>query len=356
MALTTVRANYHSEAPEYLPLSLIVADEEVQPRAALSQETITEYAQHMAAGVQFPPVVTFLDGTYYWLADGFHRLEAAKKAGLSTILAEVQQGERRLALLHAVQANSEHGLPRTNADKRKAVETLLLDPEWGVWSNNEIARRCAVSPMTVKRVKDRLIYNSVIDASSKRVSQRNNKLYVIDTAKIGPSKDSLDLSIEEGQEENENCVEFTPTPQAGDQNRNLVDPSSVQPASQEFPTQALALDTNVAPEDTLLLESKEEYEELIVDGDRQDLESEDITAIPAQIPTFPLCVATIELEEPQPLEDAQILRFPLHVWIEGPSTLLSTLFQQIDQDPDMRDLLLAEFNDSITTIADLVPH
>jgi hypothetical protein len=349
-----VRANYHSESLENLLLSLIVADEGIQPRAVLSQETITEYAHLMADGVQFPPVMIFLDGTYYWLADGFHRFEAAKKAGLSKILAEVKQGERRLALLHAVQANSQHGLPRTNADKRKAVEALLLDPEWGIWSNNEIARRCAVSPMTVKRVKDSLIYNSVIDGSSKRVSQRNGQLYVIDTAKIGLSKDSLDLSIEEGHE-NEDLVEFTPTIQATD-HRSFVESSSAQPASQEFPTQALALDANISPDNTLLLESKEEHEESMADSDRQDLESEETPAILAQTPTLPLCIATIEWDELQPLEDTQTLRFPLHVWIEGPSTLLSTLFQQIHQDSDMRDLLIAELNDSITTIADLMPH
>lgn len=350
-----MKANYHPESLENLPLGFIVADEGIQPRAVLSQETITEYAHLMAAGVQFPPVMIFLDGTYYWLADGFHRFEAAKKAGLSKILAEVYQGHRRDAVLYAVQANSEHGLPRTNADKRKAVETLLLDPEWRVWSNNEIARRCAVSPMTVKRVKDNLIYNRVIDTSSKRLSQRNGKLYVIDTANIGPSKESLDLAIEEGQE-NENCVEFTPTSQACDQNRSLVESSSVQPASQEFPSQALALDATISPENTLLLESEEEDEEAIATGNSQGLESAEITAIPTQAPTLPLCVATIEWEEPQTFEDTQTLRFPLHVWIEGPSTFLPTLFQQIKKDPDMRDLLLAELNESIRVIADLVPH
>lgn len=34
---------------------------------------------------------------------------------------------------------------RFNADKRKAVLTLLLDEEWGKWSDSEIAKRCAVT-------------------------------------------------------------------------------------------------------------------------------------------------------------------------------------------------------------------
>lgn len=53
-------------------------------------------------------------------------------------------------------ANASHGLRRTNADKRRAVMALLNDAEWSAWSNVEIARRCNVSDMTVKRVRDEL--------------------------------------------------------------------------------------------------------------------------------------------------------------------------------------------------------
>jgi hypothetical protein len=44
-----------------------------------------------------------------------------------------------------VGANSNHGKRRTNADKRKAVLTLLEDEQWAKWSDREIARRCLVS-------------------------------------------------------------------------------------------------------------------------------------------------------------------------------------------------------------------
>jgi len=39
--------------------------------------------------------------------------------------------------------------PRTNADKRRAVNMLLADEEWTLWSNAEIARRCCVGSSTV---------------------------------------------------------------------------------------------------------------------------------------------------------------------------------------------------------------
>lgn len=219
----TVRANYHPESLENLPLSLIIADEGVQPRAVLCQETITDYAQQMADGVQFPPVMIFLDGTYYWLADGFHRFEAAKKAGLSTILAEVRQGGRRDAVLYAVSANAEHGLKRTNQDKRRAVETLLNDPEWCHWSAREIARTCGVSntfvcnlmretnlsvnglqiapqegDLSVNGLQIQQQATSRPGSVTQRIVQRNGKIYTLNTANIGRNK-SLNSGLDKMQ-------------------------------------------------------------------------------------------------------------------------------------------------------------
>ena len=40
--------------------------------------------------------------------------------------------------------NADHGKRRSNADKRRAVEMMLKDSEWGKWSDREIAAKCAV--------------------------------------------------------------------------------------------------------------------------------------------------------------------------------------------------------------------
>jgi len=82
-------------------------------------------------------------------------VKAAEEAGLTDIAADVRQGTRRDAILHSVGANAAHGLRRTSEDKRRAVKTLLADPEWHEWSESEIARRCAVSHTTVQRLHDK---------------------------------------------------------------------------------------------------------------------------------------------------------------------------------------------------------
>jgi hypothetical protein len=106
----------------------------------------------MPQGAAFPPIVVFGEAAGdYWLADGYHRWHATEIAGLQTIAADVRAGGRREAILHSVGANAEHGWWRSNEDKRKAVLTLLNDPEWSGWSDSEIGRRCGVSHMTVAR-------------------------------------------------------------------------------------------------------------------------------------------------------------------------------------------------------------
>jgi hypothetical protein len=67
----------------------------------------------------------------------------------------VRPGGRRDAILYAAGANAAHGLKRPNRDKRNAVMVLLKDPEWGQWSDREIARQCNVDGKTVAALRPR---------------------------------------------------------------------------------------------------------------------------------------------------------------------------------------------------------
>jgi len=54
-------------------------------------------------------------------------------------------------------ANAAHGIRRSNADKRRAVEMLLSDEEWRQLSNIRNARRCVVSHTFVNSVREEFI-------------------------------------------------------------------------------------------------------------------------------------------------------------------------------------------------------
>ena len=142
-----------------LRLDQIRTDGGTQPRVAIDEGVVGEYAELYANGVDLPPVVVFYDGATFWLADGFHRYWANRQIDCNQIFAEVRHGTKREAILYSVGANADHGLRRTNPDKRKAVLTVLEDEEWSQWSDREIARRCGVSHDMVNRARRSLSEN-----------------------------------------------------------------------------------------------------------------------------------------------------------------------------------------------------
>jgi hypothetical protein len=153
-----------------LQLELIRTDGGTQTRATIQQDAVKDYAEAIEAGCRLPPVTVYHDGTTYWLADGFHRYAAHEKLGALEIEADVKQGAKRDAVLHSVGANATHGLRRTNEDKRRAVQVLLEDEEWGQWSNREIARRSGTSEFMVRGLRD-----SICDKNADKPTERKVK-------------------------------------------------------------------------------------------------------------------------------------------------------------------------------------
>ena len=138
-----------------IPLTSI-KDGGAQMRVEMHPETVADYAADMLDGAVFPPVIVYHDGANYWLADGFHRVEAARKIDRTEIEAEICDGTVRDAILHGIGSNATHGLRRTQADKRRAVERLLTDPEWAAWSDRKIAQLAKVDHKTVGKIRHEL--------------------------------------------------------------------------------------------------------------------------------------------------------------------------------------------------------
>lgn len=168
----------------FLSMDFIRIDGGTQPRDSISEETVADYAEKMLADEQFPPVTVFHDGVDHWLADGFHRFHAARKIGMANLLAEIRTGTKRDAILHSVGANTAHGLRRSNADKKRAVETLLKDEEWAKWSDKEIADRCAVGCDLVCRLRPRSLSEN--DSEKPRTYRtKHGTVATMNTANIG---------------------------------------------------------------------------------------------------------------------------------------------------------------------------
>jgi uncharacterized ParB-like nuclease family protein len=161
-----------------LPIDRVRIDGDTQMRASIDNHTVAEYAEALIEGEQFPPVCVVFDGKDYWLWDGFHRYHAYRKAGFASITCEIINGTKRDAILLAAGANASHGLKRSNADKRQAVETLLKDKEWATKSDRWIAEQCRVSDPFVGKIRAELTAN----ICSQRTGQDGR---TINTAGIG---------------------------------------------------------------------------------------------------------------------------------------------------------------------------
>ncbi|MGK7880461.1 MAG: ParB N-terminal domain-containing protein [Crocosphaera sp.] len=152
----------------HLDLEEVRRDGGTQPRTKIDLLHIKRLEEQMEDGQEIEPVVVFYDGESYWLADGFHRWNAHRNQEEPTIRAIVHQGSRREAVLYSVGANADHkpALPRSRADKRRAVLTLLNDPQWKQWSDRAIAKMCKVHHQMVGRLRTSLDDHPVTKSST----------------------------------------------------------------------------------------------------------------------------------------------------------------------------------------------
>ncbi len=137
-----------------LNINRIIADDTVQIRDKLSKDAIERYA---ASVDLLPPITVFAVGEGedegYLLADGFHRHAAHKKAGRSTIEAEVRTDDdpHRAARLYAATANVRSGVPLDRKELANAIRVLA--ELWGRRRNQQaIAEALSCSQGTVSRV------------------------------------------------------------------------------------------------------------------------------------------------------------------------------------------------------------
>lgn len=126
-------------------------DLSLQTRSGTDAETINNYAEAMADGAQFPDVTVFTDGKHYWLADGFHRVMAAKQLGKKQISADVRKGTEDDAVVFGGTANNKQGKRPTRADVQHFLEMVWVRREaifGGTPTGGNFAEKCGVSNRT----------------------------------------------------------------------------------------------------------------------------------------------------------------------------------------------------------------
>ena len=213
-----------------LACETVQATAATQVRVRLDKDVVEEYAANMLDGVDFPAIDVFTEDDHVFvLADGFHRLVAAATAKKKYIQANVYDGSLRDALIFALNANAEHGLRRTNADKRNAVELALKDPELGGLRPQEIADLCRVTRRTVEKIMREQELQSANGSQNKNDSQVGNgsEPKEPDEDDIRPSKPAPTQAEVELEEVRQACKLIMALPYAGYDARLEFSPDDV---------------------------------------------------------------------------------------------------------------------------------
>jgi len=179
---------------------------DTQIRMQLDFYAVDDYVRAMQEGDVFPPVDVFFDGETYWLADGFHRIDATGKLNKDTISATVHEGSKRDAILFAVDKNRRYGVRLSNKDKQRMVKMFLTDEVLAEQSNYEIAKRCSVSESLVRTTRNFIYVLNVDKKSTTRKATRNGTTYTVDTENIGKT------ATAEAEQSQETLFESTAEP------------------------------------------------------------------------------------------------------------------------------------------------
>lgn len=91
---------------------------EANPRLSIDAETVERYAAVIDG---LPPVTLHRVGGTLLVADGLHRIAAARQAGRETIDAEIIGGTEREWREAILLSNHQHGRPWSRAERRECV-------------------------------------------------------------------------------------------------------------------------------------------------------------------------------------------------------------------------------------------
>jgi hypothetical protein len=168
----------------------IIADQDMQIRASLSEDRIKEFYDIFE---KLPPMklVETKDGKYH-LADGFHRHETARRKGIFECNCEVVKGDLKKVLEIAIESNCRGPLTLSLSEKRNLVDkTLRFFPER---ANSWIADMVGVSMQTVELRRTSLESGGTIE-KHEQLETRDGRMYPRKVVSTIVKKDAVNDDI-----------------------------------------------------------------------------------------------------------------------------------------------------------------
>lgn len=174
-----------------------------QCRLVIDQPTVYSYLEAMKEGDVFPLMETVFDGSTHWLTDGFHRYHTYKLLGIKEVEIIYKPGTLQDAQIEALKANSKHGKPLTNEDKRNKVEMALKIEGFDKKTNYEIAKICQVSQSFVASIRNPKIKQKQAEDKIKHVKKKAEESENTSQTSTGKPLDYVDPYVGQAPDDDE---------------------------------------------------------------------------------------------------------------------------------------------------------
>lgn len=110
---------------EVVSISDIVFDAALWVRARMDLSAVRRYRDALRAGRELPPVVLGRVDCALFVADGWHRVEAARQEQLSVITADVRDMKRAEVAWTSAERNLNHGVPLKRSERRRVFSAYV---------------------------------------------------------------------------------------------------------------------------------------------------------------------------------------------------------------------------------------
>jgi hypothetical protein len=192
-----------------LPIASITTNAGIQVRSGLHFPSVNSYAALMRERPMDPVVVYHEGNGTFLLADGFHRLAAAKQLGRTTINATIYSGTAREAQWFALGVNRAHGRRLSKRDVARAIRVAI--EQFPDCSSKQLAEHIGCSQSYVAAVKEQVrgSSNLVLD----HVVGKDGKTYPAFQRKATPSAahpkhDAIVQAVQAGRSSKDIKAEF----------------------------------------------------------------------------------------------------------------------------------------------------
>jgi len=171
-----------------LKISEIVVDKGYLLRDGIDKETVEAYKENLEDIVKDNPIVVFDTTNGFLLADGFHRIHAARQLNWETIPTIIRKGSPQDAFAYACLANLTHGKPLTKKERKKAIcEYIKIHVKL---TDVAISKSVGYSDRTINNYRKELERDGKIERQETRIAQDGREIV---TTNIGKTSKIFDV-------------------------------------------------------------------------------------------------------------------------------------------------------------------